>query len=167
MLRLLMSSVLLAQTGEPPKSWIDPDTGRRVVRLTDEPGSASLYFNQNGYIHVSLSVTPPNSDDALMKIDIHPAPTERLADPQGAEERHHHNQAHSSRSAESAVRGQLLFRSGIPARAAWDPPPPAGTPKRSALGNGAVRSMPVAKRESARVPSQARHVTVPVCAPRS
>jgi oligogalacturonide lyase len=39
---------LLAQ-GPPPKSWIDPDTGHRVVRLTDEPGSASLYFNQNGY----------------------------------------------------------------------------------------------------------------------
>ena len=34
---------------EPPKTWIDPDTGHRVVRLTDEPGSASLYFNQNGY----------------------------------------------------------------------------------------------------------------------
>jgi oligogalacturonide lyase len=33
----------------PPKTWIDPDTGHRVVRLTDEPGSASLYFNQNGY----------------------------------------------------------------------------------------------------------------------
>jgi len=33
----------------PPKEWIDPDTGHRVVRLTDEPNSASLYFNQNGY----------------------------------------------------------------------------------------------------------------------
>jgi oligogalacturonide lyase len=33
----------------PPKTWIDPDTGHRVVRLTDEAGSASLYFNQNGY----------------------------------------------------------------------------------------------------------------------
>ena len=32
-----------------PKTWIDPDTGHRIVRLTDEPGSASLYFNQNGY----------------------------------------------------------------------------------------------------------------------
>src|ERR1700686_3152761 len=39
---------LHAQT-EPPKSWIDPDTGHRIVRLTNEPGSASLYFNQNGY----------------------------------------------------------------------------------------------------------------------
>ena len=34
---------------EPPTSWIDPDTGHRVVRLTREPNSASLYFNQNGY----------------------------------------------------------------------------------------------------------------------
>ncbi len=32
-----------------PKSWIDPDTGHRVIRVTDEPGSASLYFNVNGY----------------------------------------------------------------------------------------------------------------------
>src|ERR1035438_1162394 len=39
---------LLAQT-EPPKTWIDPDTGHRVVRLTDEPGSATLYFNQNWF----------------------------------------------------------------------------------------------------------------------
>jgi oligogalacturonide lyase len=40
-----------SQTGaqEPPRSWIDADTGHRVVRLTNEPGSASLYFNQNGY----------------------------------------------------------------------------------------------------------------------
>lgn len=40
---------LVAQTSDPPPSWIDPDTGHRVVRLTREPGSASLYFNQNGY----------------------------------------------------------------------------------------------------------------------
>ena len=40
---------LYCQNGETPQSWIDPDTGHRVVRLTNEPGSASLYFNQNGY----------------------------------------------------------------------------------------------------------------------
>lgn len=34
---------------EPPTSWIDPDTGHRVIRLTREPGSASLYFNENSY----------------------------------------------------------------------------------------------------------------------
>src|ERR1700678_3625087 len=36
------------ETGH-PRSWIDADTGHRIVRLTNEPGSASLYFNQNGY----------------------------------------------------------------------------------------------------------------------
>src|SRR5260370_14876224 len=39
----------LAQGAEPPKTWVDPETGHRIVRLTDEPNSASLYFNQNGY----------------------------------------------------------------------------------------------------------------------
>jgi oligogalacturonide lyase len=38
---------LLAQ--DPPRTWVDPDTGHRVVRLSDEPGSGSLYFNQNSY----------------------------------------------------------------------------------------------------------------------
>jgi oligogalacturonide lyase len=34
---------------EPPSSWIDPDTGHRVIRLTREPDSVSFYFNDNGY----------------------------------------------------------------------------------------------------------------------
>src|SRR5260370_26213530 len=37
------------QRTEPPREWIDPDTGHRVIRLSDEPGSASLYFHQNAY----------------------------------------------------------------------------------------------------------------------
>ena len=34
---------------EPPREWIEPATGHRVVRLSREPGSASLYFHQNAY----------------------------------------------------------------------------------------------------------------------
>lgn len=34
---------------EPPVDWVDADTGHRIVRLSTEPGSASLYFNQNAY----------------------------------------------------------------------------------------------------------------------
>jgi hypothetical protein len=34
---------------EPPTEWIDQDTGHRVVRLSREPGTASLYFHQNSY----------------------------------------------------------------------------------------------------------------------
>jgi oligogalacturonide lyase len=45
----VMAVAAPAIRSEPPTSWIDPDTGHRVVRLTREPGSASLYFNQNGY----------------------------------------------------------------------------------------------------------------------
>jgi len=38
-------------TVEPPTSWIDADTGHRVIRLTREPNSASLYFNENDLHH--------------------------------------------------------------------------------------------------------------------
>lgn len=38
-----------APSAEPPREWIDPDTGHRVIRLSDEPGTASLYFHQNAY----------------------------------------------------------------------------------------------------------------------
>ena len=38
-----------APVAEGPADWIDPDTGHRVVRLTNEPGSASLYFHQNPF----------------------------------------------------------------------------------------------------------------------
>jgi oligogalacturonide lyase len=44
---VLSAAVLSA--ADPPRTWIDPDTGHRIVRLTDEPDSGSLYFNQNGY----------------------------------------------------------------------------------------------------------------------
>jgi len=34
---------------EAPREWIDPATHHRIIRLSDEPGSASLYFHQNAY----------------------------------------------------------------------------------------------------------------------
>ena len=36
-------------TTNPPAEWIDPDTGHRVVQLSTEPGSESLYFNLNPF----------------------------------------------------------------------------------------------------------------------
>ena len=42
-------SLQLFAAGLPPTEWIDPDTGHRIVRLSPEPGSESLYFNQNAY----------------------------------------------------------------------------------------------------------------------
>ena len=60
-------TVCLHAQSPPPKTWIDPDTGHRVVRLTDEPGSASLYFNQNGYTadNKKLIYTTPNGISVL------------------------------------------------------------------------------------------------------
>jgi oligogalacturonide lyase len=37
------------QQGQVPREWVDADTGHRVVRLSEEPGSQSLYFHQNAY----------------------------------------------------------------------------------------------------------------------
>jgi oligogalacturonide lyase len=40
---------LLCAQEELPVEWIDHDTGHRVIRLSREPGTASLYFHQNAY----------------------------------------------------------------------------------------------------------------------
>lgn len=48
-LALLFLAALSCSTAELPRDWIDPDTGHRVVRLTEEGGSASLYFHQSAF----------------------------------------------------------------------------------------------------------------------
>jgi beta-galactosidase len=52
-----------------PREWTDPSTGRRIVRLSDEPGTASLYFHQNAYTASgdTLLVTTPRG---LATIDL-------------------------------------------------------------------------------------------------
>src|SRR5687767_8208788 len=38
-----------AQTEEPRRDWIDPATGHRVIRLTDQAGGSTLYFHDNAF----------------------------------------------------------------------------------------------------------------------
>ena len=38
-----------AHAADPPKTWVDRDTGHRVWRLSNEPGSSAFYFNVNAY----------------------------------------------------------------------------------------------------------------------
>ena len=38
-----------ARAQEVLREWVEPTTGHRVIRLSDEPGSASFYFHQNAY----------------------------------------------------------------------------------------------------------------------
>jgi oligogalacturonide lyase len=56
-----------AAPAEPPTSWIDPDTGHRIIRLTREPGSDSFYFNYNGYTPdgKKMAYTTPNGISVL------------------------------------------------------------------------------------------------------
>src|SRR5688572_17885980 len=54
-MRRILSGLVVATAAsafsadEAPREWVDPATGHRVVRLSQEPGSASLYFHQNAY----------------------------------------------------------------------------------------------------------------------
>ena len=67
----LLAALPAAQSSskEPPREWTDPDTGHRVVRLSDEPGSQSLYFHQNAYTPdgSKLIITTPTG---LATIDL-------------------------------------------------------------------------------------------------
>src|SRR6266508_5039657 len=52
----LIAAALLTTAGtvlyvqeKPPREWTDPDTGHRVVRLTDAAGGSTLYFHDNAF----------------------------------------------------------------------------------------------------------------------
>jgi len=57
------------QPADLPREWVDPDTGHRVVRLSDEDNTQSLYFHQNPYTPdgTRLVVTVP---DGLATINL-------------------------------------------------------------------------------------------------
>ncbi len=38
-----------ASAKEPPRQWIEPATGHRVIRLSGDDGASSFYFHQNGF----------------------------------------------------------------------------------------------------------------------
>ena len=46
---ILLSFLLVSAQSELPKEWIDKDTGHRIIRISEEGGSQSFYFHQNGY----------------------------------------------------------------------------------------------------------------------
>ena len=50
-LRILLFALAAAaaSAADLPKEWVDSATGHRIVRLSEEPGSTSLYFNFNAY----------------------------------------------------------------------------------------------------------------------
>src|SRR5437660_5749459 len=62
---------------EIPREWVDPDTGHRIIRLSDEAGSQSLYFHQNGYTPdgQKLIITTPTG---LSTVDLKTRKVEKV-----------------------------------------------------------------------------------------
>lgn len=46
---IICSFSIVSAQSELPKEWIDKDTGHRIIRISEEGGSQSFYFHQNGY----------------------------------------------------------------------------------------------------------------------
>ena len=76
---LLTVAAQAQQQEQPPREWIDPDTGHRVIRLSYEPGSQSLYFHQNGYTPdgEKLIITTPSG---LSTINLKTRAVEKVVD---------------------------------------------------------------------------------------
>jgi hypothetical protein len=55
---------------EPPTEWIEPETGHRVVRLSREPDSQSLYFHQYPYSADGKKVIFTRRD-GIYTVDLH------------------------------------------------------------------------------------------------
>jgi oligogalacturonide lyase len=54
----------------PPRTWIDPETGHRVIRITDEPNSESLYFNDNCFTPDGREMVYTTEDGGVGVLDL-------------------------------------------------------------------------------------------------
>jgi oligogalacturonide lyase len=71
-LSVVVSFIALASFAcaeEPPASWVDRDTGHRVLRLTDEPGSSGFYFNVNAFTPDGKQMVY-NAPDGIHVLDL-------------------------------------------------------------------------------------------------
>jgi oligogalacturonide lyase len=70
LLLALAETCLLFAQSELPTDWIDRDTGHRIIRLSREDGTQSLYFNQNAYTAdgKKLIVTTPGGGIATITL---------------------------------------------------------------------------------------------------
>ncbi|MGN6374452.1 MAG: oligogalacturonate lyase family protein [Sphingomonas sp.] len=70
-------------TAQPPREWVDPTTGHRIVRLSNEPGSLSLYFNYNAYTPQGdkMVITTPKGIAAIDLKTFKESPVRDIAAP--------------------------------------------------------------------------------------
>ena len=64
---------------EPPSSWVDPDTGHRIRRMTSEPNSTGFYFNINAYTPDGRQMVY-NAPDGIHVLDLVSLQSRRLVE---------------------------------------------------------------------------------------
>jgi oligogalacturonide lyase len=76
-----IAAVIFATTigaqANPPTEWIDPDTGHRVVQLSTEPGSESLYFNLNPFTPDGKKMVLTTADGVAL-VDLQTRAVEKI-----------------------------------------------------------------------------------------
>src|ERR1035438_6679164 len=65
---LALGSTVLA--ADLPTEWIDAATGHRVIRLSREDGTQSLYFNQNAYTADGKKLIVTTAGGGIATIDL-------------------------------------------------------------------------------------------------
>nr|WP_316724575.1 oligogalacturonate lyase family protein [Sphingobium sp. KCTC 72723] len=78
----MAAPVVSAQMATAPQSWIDATTGHRIVRISTQPGSLSLYFHQNSYTPQgdAMVMTTPDGIARVRLSDWRVTPLVRRAD---------------------------------------------------------------------------------------
>ena len=66
---LAATGVMCAQSALPTQ-WIDKDTGHRVIRLSREDGTQSLYFHQNAYTADGRQLIVTTAGGGIATIDL-------------------------------------------------------------------------------------------------
>ena len=66
---LVCGSAFTSHAQDVPTSWVDQDTGHRVIRLTNEPGSSGFYFNVNAYTPDGKEMVY-NAPDGIHALDL-------------------------------------------------------------------------------------------------
>ncbi len=67
---LIIAWCCVMAAAELPKEWVDPETGHRVIRLSREDGTQSLYFHQNAYTTDSKKLIVTTAGGGIATIDL-------------------------------------------------------------------------------------------------
>ncbi|MGA2583261.1 MAG: oligogalacturonate lyase family protein [Tepidisphaeraceae bacterium] len=66
---VVFASACVLAADDSPKDWIDPDTGHRIIRLSEKDGSRTLYFHDNSYTPEGDKLIF-NTPDGVAVVDI-------------------------------------------------------------------------------------------------